>query len=576
MSAGAVFKFHGRFNSLNEIKAHIHAGAEYPPQIGDSAQCVEADGSLVDASFTSAGWVERSRFSPDGSTSFAGPVRVEEALDAHLLYGLHSIGPSSRQSSVGTGHYAISSQTPMYVGADANRIRLEYRNFVPNGVQLNDQARNAELAAIQLRVWMVCTTFGVSRLYALEPKLLLPGESWISDAILLPAIRGEYVDVRTDADLLKKYTTTCILSADFVASNLTTGTVKGSPLRGTTYAGSHLKTVTALVASLNALIATSGAKAVLDSGDVTNRTIKINSWGSAVSLSLSTTGGASQPTFTVTSDAGVLLGYPATSLPNSPYAGYAYDDDAGIGNGTGLTGYTVSTTSKVVMPTHLYAYSVDQSIEVLGDSIVDGVGDSTPLVVSGTVAAGWVRRWLCPTKRPCIISGFPGGTINELRKRPDYIPGTLGIWGKTDPPRRFVFALGTNDIAGGGLTYENHIENITVAIAMMRKRGVLHVGMATILPRVTSSDAYATEAGQTPVAGFAAGGLRDQINNWIRTTPLLDFVVDVCSHVANGSVWAANPSDPGHTYMWGGDGVHPPSVCAAKIAELLPPPEMLS
>lgn len=76
MSAGAVFKFHGRFNSLNEIKAHIHAGAEYPPQIGDSAQYVEADGSLAEASFTSAGWIERSRFSPDGSTSFAGPVQA--------------------------------------------------------------------------------------------------------------------------------------------------------------------------------------------------------------------------------------------------------------------------------------------------------------------------------------------------------------------------------------------------------------------------------------------------------------------------------------------------------------------
>lgn len=74
MSAGAVFKFHGRFNSLNEIKAHIHAGAEYPPQIGDSAQYVEADGSLAEASFTSAGWIERSRFNPDGSTSFAGSV----------------------------------------------------------------------------------------------------------------------------------------------------------------------------------------------------------------------------------------------------------------------------------------------------------------------------------------------------------------------------------------------------------------------------------------------------------------------------------------------------------------------
>lgn len=80
MSAGAVFKFHGRFNSLNEIKAHIHAGAEYPPQIGDSAQYVEADGSLAEASFTSSGWMERSRFSPDGSTSFAGLVQAPQII----------------------------------------------------------------------------------------------------------------------------------------------------------------------------------------------------------------------------------------------------------------------------------------------------------------------------------------------------------------------------------------------------------------------------------------------------------------------------------------------------------------
>lgn len=100
MSAGAVFKFHGRFNSLNEIKAHIHAGAEYPPQIGDSAQCVEADGSLVDASFTSAGWVERSRFSPDGSTSFAGPVQAP-GLDARPI----------RAVVIGDSHHALLGPT---------------------------------------------------------------------------------------------------------------------------------------------------------------------------------------------------------------------------------------------------------------------------------------------------------------------------------------------------------------------------------------------------------------------------------------------------------------------------------
>lgn len=72
MSAGAVFKFHGRFGSFNEIVAHVRAGSEYPPQIGDTALYVTEDGTVCDCDFGPSGWHEKAKRTPDGSTSIDG------------------------------------------------------------------------------------------------------------------------------------------------------------------------------------------------------------------------------------------------------------------------------------------------------------------------------------------------------------------------------------------------------------------------------------------------------------------------------------------------------------------------
>lgn len=133
MSAGAVFKFHGRFNSLNEIKAHIHAGAEYPPQIGDSAQYIEADGSLADASFTSSGWVERSRFNPDGSTSFAGPVVAPNSISS-FLPGQTAGAPDTAALTINAG---ISQRVALPAG---DAFKIDFSGFGPFALRFGDSS----------------------------------------------------------------------------------------------------------------------------------------------------------------------------------------------------------------------------------------------------------------------------------------------------------------------------------------------------------------------------------------------------------------------------------------------------
>ncbi len=71
-----------------------------------------------------------------------------------------------------------------------------------------------------------------------------------------------------------------------------------------------------------------------------------------------------------------------------------------------------------------------------------------------------------------------------------------------------------------------------------------------------TSGTYTSDAGQTPLSGFAAGGNCDQINSWLRGVPSpLAGVFDVRSALQSGTspnVWYNN-GGVAHT----GDGVHP-------------------
>jgi hypothetical protein len=88
-----------------------------------------------------------------------------------------------------------------------------------------------------------------------------------------------------------------VYDVDFIADNSTVITVNGEAADAVVYTTTHDNTMDLLVVAVSAL---DGVKAVLDAEDVNNRTILIQTKGLDNTSSSVTTGGASQPTPTVT------------------------------------------------------------------------------------------------------------------------------------------------------------------------------------------------------------------------------------------------------------------------------------
>jgi lysophospholipase L1-like esterase len=185
------------------------------------------------------------------------------------------------------------------------------------------------------------------------------------------------------------------------------------------------------------------------------------------------------------------------------------------------------------------------SVVYLGDSIADGVGDDQD---------GYIARALAD------VNGYPVPYI-KLSRGSDTLGNNALAYGYR---RRALFeygthgiiALGTNDIVTGA-SLETMKNLVTEISAAMRGRGLKVIG-STIWPRTTSTDSWATLANQTPVAGFAPGGVRDQFNAWIKNYAdgLLDHWYDPCE-------FTESPSAPGKWNVNGSpnypttDGVHP-------------------
>lgn len=198
------------------------------------------------------------------------------------------------------------------------------------------------------------------------------------------------------------------------------------------------------------------------------------------------------------------------------------------------------------------------SVYIIGDSIAAGVGDT--LAPTATGAYGLIVRGLDS------VNGKPIAAFNQslsgvqlAQQGPGYTAYSLQLLPYCT---HVIIEAASNDIASGAslASIQNTITNLVTAIkAVNGPYGKpLKVYVTKVLPRVTSSNSFVDAAGQTPVAGFTVGGVRDTYNTWLSTQVggLLDGIIDP-------NIYVEDQSNPGKWISTGAanyattDGIHP-------------------
>lgn len=136
-----------------------------------------------------------------------------------------------------------------------------------------------------------------------------------------------------------------------------------------------------------------------------------------------------------------------------------------------------------------------------------------------------------------------------------------------------VTELGTNDIGTSSSTLPGVLEPDEAAIwSALRAKGVQKIVRTKLIPRTSSTDAWATVANQTPYPGFVTGGAAEQFNAWIDgklADGTIDYVVAMSStrDSAVPQKWPANGSANSQT----SDGTHPVAAYHELMAGELRP-----
>jgi lysophospholipase L1-like esterase len=188
-----------------------------------------------------------------------------------------------------------------------------------------------------------------------------------------------------------------------------------------------------------------------------------------------------------------------------------------------------------------------------GDSIMWGNSDGNGDATYGHY--GWAERGLVG------VNGYNVPFVNCSRSG-DSTPGYTSYqsWGRVallEYVTHVVFGMGTNDI-GGGTALATIQANCQAIWAEAKLRGV-KAYHATITPKTTSTDSWATAANQSVVANYESGGVRGQFNAWLLTQVAagkLDGVIDVNAAVedpANLGKWITT----GAANYATADGLHP-------------------
>lgn len=225
--------------------------------------------------------------------------------------------------------------------------------------------------------------------------------------------------------------------------------------------------------------------------------------------------------------------------PFGVHTGAAYLGD-GVEQGVGITD---KTTSGTVTESNNYAYGpaairarrIDFMPDVvsIGDSIAYGSGDSIDRGTHVRAFAGIL---------PHRNLGYPGAQAQE------FVPRYAGLRLRlARNATHWLVSFGTNDISAGkdAATVQNNLR----AVYQLGVDLGVEVWAATLPPRTTSTDSWASAAGQTVAATEA---VRVAVNDWIRTTPapLAGYfdTADAWETARNSGLWKNGLTT---------DGVHP-------------------
>lgn len=218
----------------------------------------------------------------------------------------------------------------------------------------------------------------------------------------------------------------------------------------------------------------------------------------------------------------------------------------------------VGTTTQPHPPLALFGLVPRSCVAVLyvGTSIEDGTGDGTGISADGAVA--YVGRGLENVNGFNLPSAKLSRGGERLMALADPVKGALRL-SLLPYCTHFIGMSATNDIIAGDslATIQGYCNTIWAAA---RARGVQKIAWPNVIPRCpTSTDSWATTAGQTPASGFAVGGTRDQYNAWLLTKladGTIDYVLDFNSICADPTLTDRFRVDLGAGNNTT-DGVHP-------------------
>jgi lysophospholipase L1-like esterase len=234
------------------------------------------------------------------------------------------------------------------------------------------------------------------------------------------------------------------------------------------------------------------------------------------------------------------------------------------GSDTTLGGFSGSAVTGGAAPNGMYGPTAiictpnvaTPSFALVGDSIIGatGIGDVNGNGVGFNSAAysycrGWAERAIGFVKGGFSNFGIGGEvtsnwTPNNYRR--NTLAGLCATW--------VWYAYGANDLA---VNLAGLQANAIAAVTLFRQKG-MKVALATILPRTSSSDSWATVVNQTDLWGSQ----RVLFNQWLRAgNSGADAVID-----AAGPVESSLDSGKWKTGGLTADGTHPGATGAALIA----------
>ncbi len=209
------------------------------------------------------------------------------------------------------------------------------------------------------------------------------------------------------------------------------------------------------------------------------------------------------------------------------------------------------------------------SVAIWGDSIAYGTGGTAQ--GDGNGNSGWPALYAYRAKAGYCKFAVPSermshaNTTNWKRRLPCFALAS---------PTHVISTYGTNDLRVGltaTLSAMQSVKQNELALYRQYRPDALVLG-ATLLPRTTSTDSWATTANQSAQTNFSPLGasVREQYNDWLRTRPA-GFAGCLETGLAgetalNSGLWPVNGAANYPT----ADGTHPTQAFHNAIANALP------